>query len=126
MTNRLVGKCPVCGDDLEVVRLECQTCHTAIEGHFTLGRLWRLNEEQLRFAETFLKVRGSIKEMERELGISYPTVRSRLDAILRTMGYKVEAGDEGPPADRRREILDQLQTGAITANDAVRLLRQRG
>jgi hypothetical protein len=124
MANRLVNKCPVCGDDLEVVRLECQTCHTAIEGHFTLGSLWRLDEEQQRFVETFLEVRGNIKEMERELGISYPTVRSRLDAILRTMGFSVEGGEEAPPG-KRREILDQLQSGAITAGDAVRLLRQR-
>lgn len=124
MANRLVSKCPVCGDDLEVVRLECQTCHTAIEGHFTMGPLWRLEEEQLRFVETFLKVRGNIKEMERELGISYPTVRSRLDAILRAMGYSVE-GEEAPSPDKRREILDQLQSGTITAKDAVRLLRQR-
>lgn len=125
MANRLVSKCPVCGNDLEVVRLECQTCHTAIEGHFTLGPLWRLEEEQLRFVETFLKVRGNIKEMERELGISYPTVRSRLDAILRAMGYSVEGGEEAPSPDKRREILDQLQSGTITAKDAVRLLRQR-
>lgn len=125
MANRLVSKCPVCGDDLEVVRLECQSCHSAIEGHFALGRLWRLDEEQLHFVETFLKVRGSIKEMERELGISYPTVRSRLDTILRAMGYSVEGGDETPPPGKRREILDQLQSGAITAEDAVRLLRQR-
>lgn len=124
MANRLIGKCPVCGEDLEAVRLECTSCHTAIEGHFTLGRLSHLDDEQLRFVETFLQVRGNIKEMERELGISYPTVRGRLDAILRAMGYSVEAAEE-VPADKRREILDQLQSGAITAEDAVRLLRQR-
>jgi len=125
MANRLIGKCPVCGEDLEAVRLECTSCHTALEGHFSLGWLSRLDDEQLRFVETFLKVRGNIKEMERELGVSYPTVRGRLDAILRTMGYSVEPTAEEVPADRRREILDQLQSGAITTEDAVRLLRQR-
>ena len=126
MANRLIGKCPVCGDDLEVTRLECRGCHTGIEGRFALTRLSRLDEEQLGFVETFLKARGSIKEMERELGISYPTVRSRLDAILQAMGYKVESVAEEGAADRRREVLDRLQSGAITAEDAVRQLRHRG
>lgn len=126
MANRLIGKCPICGDDLEVVRLECQGCRTAMEGHFALGRLSRLDEGQLGFVETFLKVRGNIKEMERELGISYPTVRNRLDAILQAMGYKVEVAAEEQSADHRREVLDRLQSGAITAEDAVRQLRQRG
>ncbi len=125
MANRLIGKCPVCGGELEAVRLECTACHTVIEGHFALGRLSRLDDEQLRFVETFLRVRGNIKEMERELGVSYPTVRGRLDAVLRVMGFSVEPPEEEMPADRRREILDQLQAGAITAEDAVRLLRQR-
>lgn len=126
MQNRLIGKCPICGDDLEVVRLECQRCRTAMEGHFALSGLYRLDEDQLRFVETFLRARGNIKEMERELGISYPTVRNRLDAILQAMGYKVEAAAQEESADRRREVLDRLQSGAITAEDAVRLLRQRG
>ncbi len=81
MVNTLIGRCPLCGDALEVVRLECGRCHTAIEGRFSLPRLARLNDEQAQFVEIFLRVRGNIREMERELGISYPTVRSRLDGI---------------------------------------------
>ena len=126
MANRLIGKCPVCGDELEVARLECRGCHTGIEGRFALTRLARLDEEQMGFVETFLKARGNIKEMERELRISYPTVRNRLDAILQAMGYKVEAAAQEESADHRREVLDRLQSGAITAEDAVRQLRQRG
>ncbi|MDR7433840.1 MAG: DUF2089 domain-containing protein [Armatimonadota bacterium] len=125
MANRLVGKCPVCGEGLEVVRLECPHCHTAIEGRFFISRLFRLDDEQLQFVETFLKVRGNIKEMERELGLSYLTVRNRLDAILQAMGYPVEAAREEASAQRRREILDQLQAGKITVDEAVRLLRQK-
>lgn len=125
MVNRLIGKCPVCGEGLEVVRLECPHCRTAIEGRFSISRLFRLDDEQLQFVETFLKVRGNIKEMERELGVSYPTVRNRLDAILQAMGYPVEAAREEESAQRRREILDQLQAGKITVDEAVRLLRQR-
>ncbi|MDR5684245.1 MAG: DUF2089 domain-containing protein [Armatimonadota bacterium] len=125
MINRLIGRCPVCGDDLEVVRLECGRCHTAVEGRFALTKLARLDDEQLRFVETFLRVRGNIKEMERELGVSYPTVRSRLDAVLQAMGYAVEPARDVEHAQRRREILDQLQAGKIGADEAIRLLQRR-
>jgi len=125
VANPLIGRCPVCGDALEVVRLECGRCHTAIEGRFSLSRLSRLSDEQLQFVDTFLRVRGNIREMERELGISYPTVRNRLDGILQAMGYAIEATRDDETADRRREILDQLQAGQISPDEAVKLLRQR-
>jgi hypothetical protein len=110
---------------LEAVRLECVRCHSAIEGRFSLGRLDRLDEEQLRFVETFVKVRGNIREMERELGVSYPTVRNRLEAILQAMGFAAEAGRDDQASDHRRGILDQLHAGKISADDAVKLLRQQ-
>src|SRR5690606_3276886 len=75
------GTCPVCGETLAVRRLHCRRCDTGVEGHFEMPRLARLSPEQQVFVETFLKVRGNIREMERELGVSYPTVRSRLDEI---------------------------------------------
>jgi hypothetical protein len=126
MAHRVLWRCPVCGGGLEAVRLHCGQCDTSVEGRFDLGRLARLDAEQLRFVETFLKVRGNLKEMERELGVSYPTVRARLDAVLQAMGFAPEAArDRDEEAQRRREVLDQLQAGAITAEEALRLLRQR-
>ena len=126
VANRLVGKCPVCAGSLEVVRLECPQCQTAIEGRFVLSPLSRLDEDQLRFVETFVKVRGNIREMERELGVSYPTVRSRLDAVLQTLGYAVSGErPDGTAVGQRREVLDQLQAGKFTADLAVKLLRRR-
>ncbi len=124
-SNRVLWRCPVCGGELQAVRLKCGQCDTIIEGRFDLGRLARLDPDQLRFVETFLKVRGNLKEMERELGVSYPTVRARLDAVLQAMGFAPEARDRDEEAQRRREVLDQLQAGAITAEEAVRLLRHR-
>ena len=124
MANRLIGKCPVCGGHLEVVRLQCSRCQTALEGRFALTPLARLDQEQLQFVETFLKARGNIKEVERELGISYPTVRNRLESVLQTMGYAVEAPRGEETAVRRREVLDRLQAGEITAEEAVKLLRR--
>lgn len=123
----LPGRCPVCGGKMEVVRLHCPRCDTAIEGHFQLSRLCGLSQEQLEFVEIFLKSRGNIKEVERELGISYPTVRSRLEAIIEALGYRPETApvvEERPTAERRKEILEALNRGEITVQEAVRLLKK--
>lgn len=119
------GKCPVCSSDLEVVRLQCTSCGTAVEGHFELSKFNRLDPEQLGFLELFLKARGNIKEVERELGLSYPTVRARLDSLLITLGYAVEPDRKADISKRRREILDELDSGKINAEDALRKLRER-
>lgn len=67
----------------------------------------------------FLTSRGNIKEVERLLGISYPTVRSRLDAIIEALGYRVEREED----QRRKEILEAVNKGEISSEEAVRLLR---
>lgn len=122
--HTVIGQCPVCAGELEVTRLRCRGCGTAIEGSFALGRFQALSREQLQFAEVFIRNRGNIKEVERELGISYPTVRSRLDALIRAMGYEV-AEEPRPAPDRRKEILAQLERGEIGSEEAVKLLRSR-
>lgn len=119
------GKCPVCSSDLEVVRLQCTSCGTAVEGHFELSKFNRLDPEQMAFLELFLKARGNIKEVERELGLSYPTVRARLDSLLAALGYAVEPDRRAEIGRRRREILDMLDAGTITAEDALRMLKER-
>ena len=124
----VIGRCPICGNELSVTRLHCQSCDTAIEGRFRLGRFGRLSPEQLDFVEVFFKNRGIIKDVEVELGISYPTVRARLDEALRAMGFA--AGDDGvqpkPPAgvsrEERRRILEELREKRITADEAARRL----
>ena len=127
----VVGRCPVCGEELAVTRLHCGACDTQIEGRFRLGRFQRLSAEQLAFLEVFVKNRGIIKDVEVELGISYPTVRARLDDALRAMGYPV-AGDDDPRAssrqlraearESRRRVLEQLREKRITAEEAARRL----
>src|SRR5258708_28517906 len=77
----VLGRCPFCGDELQVIRLQCPSCHTAIEGSFGLGRFQRLAPDQLAFLEVFIKNRGIIRNVEAPLGLSYPTVRYRLDAV---------------------------------------------
>jgi len=98
---------------------------TVVEGHFELSKFNRLHPEQLAFLELFLKARGNIKEVERELGLSYPTVRARLDVLLGTLGYAVEPDRKADVTKKRREILDALDAGNLTAEDALRLLRER-
>lgn len=122
------GRCPFCGQELEVRRLQCPGCHTTIDGVFTLGRFQRLSPEQLAFLDVFVKNRGVIRDVEKELGISYPTVRSRLDDLIRALGYEVR--EEAPPpeaaedAERRRETLERLKSGEISAEQALKLLRR--
>ena len=118
--------CPVCHAELTVTRLECGTCGTGIDGRFAFNRFARLSGEQLRFLEAFVKNRGVIKEVEADLGISYPTVRARLDDMLATLGF---GGDQKRPTesrDARREILAALQNKEISASEASRRLAAIG
>jgi hypothetical protein len=119
----LIGQCPICHDDLVVTRLHCRNCDTALEGHFELGRLNQLTPEQLSFIETFIRCEGKITRVEQELGISYPTVRSRLHDVIRAMGYEV--GEEELPMEesQRRTILEGLGEGRISSEEAIKLLR---
>lgn len=122
--HRLPGRCPVCESAMDVARLQCPDCGTSVEGRFQLCKFCSLPREQQQFIEVFIKCRGNIREVERELGISYPTVRGRLDQVIGALGYKVEAVAEEERGARRKEVLDSLSRGEITADEAVKLLKQ--
>ena len=87
MAHDVISTCPVCASELAVTRLHCRSCGTTLEGDFSVGRFGRLNREQLTLLESFLRSRGNLRDMERELGISYPTVRSRVEALVRALGF---------------------------------------
>ncbi len=129
-------KDPVTGEPLVITRLEGPTTGIAIEGRFSFGsgsRLDLLSPEHLAFVEVFIKSRGIIKEVEAELGISYPTVRARLDEVIRAMGYAPYA-DALPPVEgapvsaeqERRAILADVAAGRIPAQEAAVYLRVGG
>ncbi len=118
----VLGRCPVCGETLTVARLYCRSCGSALEGHFTLAKFYQLTPEQLAFAETFLRCEGKLTRVQQELGMSYPTVRSRLDQVIRALGYKVERSGQVSTAERQA-ILEQLSRGEINSEEAVALLR---
>ncbi len=119
----ILTACPVCSSELTATRLQCVTCGTAIEGQFALGRLGRLNREQLRFVELLVKNRGNINQVASELGVSYTTARTRMDEIVTALGYPAPAPSEGMAAERR-DVLRRLEAGEIGAEEALRLLRR--
>lgn len=121
---RFVGACPSCDSPMVVRRLECPVCGVGVDGRFDAGPLARLSREQLSFVETFLRARGKIKDVEEDLGISYPTVVARLNEVLVTLGF--EAGEDPREAERRQRILDELAAGRLSAAEAAEQLRAMG
>ncbi len=123
--NPVIGQCPICQDELHVTRLQCGNCATTIEGHFALSSFQRLSAEQLRFVEMFIRNEGKLNRVEQEMGLSYPAVRARLSEVIESMGYEV---DDSPPVseETRREVLSDLNSGTLTAEEALQILRGEG
>jgi hypothetical protein len=119
--------CPVCGDKLAVTRLHCPNCDTSIEGRFQASRLEQLGPEHRAFVELFVRCEGKLNWVAQELKLSYPTVRARLDEVIRAMGYEVKemppAEEKQRQAEQRQTVLDELAAGKITPADAVRQLQ---
>mgnify|MGYP000890051589 FL=1 len=120
MKREVLGRCPVCGEELDVTRVSCSHCYTNIEGKFSLCKFCKLSESQKHFVEVFIKNRGNIKEIEKELGISYPTVRNKLEDVISALGYSSKYTE--PEVDRK-EILEKLSRGEINSEEAVKLLK---
>ena len=137
MPHDVISTCPVCSGELAVTRLHCRSCGTTLEGDFSVGRFGRLSREQLVILESFLRARGNLKDMERELGLSYPTVRSRLEALVRALGFgpRSDADDIEPAAAAadpaaaqasRQQILERLARHEISAEEAADGIRALG
>ncbi|MEO7118594.1 MAG: DUF2089 domain-containing protein [Candidatus Limnocylindrales bacterium] len=141
MAHDVISTCPVCEHELSVTKLQCRECGTTLEGEFAVGRFARLSREQLALLESFLRSRGNLREMERELGISYPTVRGRVESLVRALGL---AGEQDAPidvtdgtaagtpranpagdriAEERRNVLERVARREIAAEDAAAILR---
>ncbi len=120
------GICPICGEELHVTRLECGRCGTALEGRFALPRLARLSPEHQEFVELFLRAEGKLNRVQEILGISYPTARNRLLAVIRALGYEAEEEGARPPSPaERRAILDDVAAGRMSVDEALQRLRGR-
>jgi len=124
------SSCPVCGKTLEVTRLRCRHCNSELTGQFAPCRFCLLEDKQLQFVETFLRCRGSIKEVEKALGISYPTVRNMLENALTALnlndkGEKAAAAAAAVRREEKQDILDQLARGELSAEEAIAALKDR-
>lgn len=119
--NKVISRCPVCSNELTVARLKCDSCDTVIENSFKLSKFDYLSDEELFFTETFIRCRGNIKEVEKELAISYPTVRAKLDSVIKRLGYETESEDQ--KTRKNEEILKALENGEITAEQAIAQLK---
>lgn len=124
--RKLLEQCPGCGGELEITQLSCSECDMLITGHFASTRFSRLTPEHLRFAELFLRFRGNIKEMERELGLSYPTVRGRLTEVIRALGFDTdeESPVEEPGSEESTTVLSLLEQGDLSVTEAVERLKK--
>ncbi len=133
MAHDVISTCPVCSGELAVTRLRCGSCGTTLEGEFSVGRFARLSRDQMALLESFLRSRGNLRDIERELGISYPTVRTRVEALVRALGLGARADDDAPVVEEnaheprtREAILERLARREISAEDAAIAIRALG
>jgi hypothetical protein len=141
LPHDVIATCPVCSGELAVTRLRCGSCGTTLEGEFSVGRFGRLTREQTQVLESFLRSRGNLRDMERELGISYPTVRARVEALVRALGFGPRDEDPAAAAQEaaattiasaeevaagRRSILERLANHELSAEEAAEAIRSLG
>jgi hypothetical protein len=112
--------CPYCNGDFVIKEVECQSCKTQIKGNFHVNRFHMFKPDELYFIEVFLKNEGNIKLMEKDLGVSYPTVKSRLKNIVNTLGYK----SENSSSEERMKTLKALSNGEINVKEALKNLNE--
>ena len=120
------GVCPICTHDLEVTRLHCRNCNTALEGRFVLNRFAQLSDEQLAFVELFVQLEGKLNRLGQELDLSYPAVRARLTEVVEAFG-DLEHEPEVRitiSAEKRMDILAMVENGTISAETAAELLKR--
>lgn len=124
--HRSPSSCPVCGGDLLVTSLVCRECDTRLDGRFEHSAFSQLNEEQLNFVELFIRNEGKINRMEVDMELSYPTIRNRLMEVIRVLGY--EPGEDefaGLNDEERKRILEDLDSGKINYDEALRLIQEK-
>ncbi len=132
---KLFEQCPACGGPLVITECRCANCQLQLRGEFRPGLFSTLSDDQLAFVRVFLRARGNLSEVEKVLGISYPTIRNKLDEINKALD-RTEANaapnqdkvtnasaNSNPAEEARRAILQQVAAGELSAVDAVQKLR---
>ncbi len=123
--NAIPTRCPLCGGEIAITRIYCRDCDSTIEGRFVGGPFSQLTPEQLGFIEVFVRCEGKITRMEDEIGLSYPTIRNRLHEVIRALGYEPGVSEEpaGLSEQDRQRILEDLDKGLISAEEAMRMIQ---
>ncbi|GIL15424.1 MAG: hypothetical protein BroJett039_05970 [Chloroflexota bacterium] len=122
---KLFAQCPACSGFLTITEIQCSNCHLKMQGEFKPGLFSSLSDDQLTFVRAFLRVRGNLSEMEKVLGVSYPTIRNKLDEINQTL----DRADQAPAvveSNPRTAILNQLAAGELSAAQALEQLQALG
>jgi hypothetical protein len=114
--------CPVCSGRLAITRLSCPSCSTELSGVFATCEFCGLSDDDREVLRVFLASRGNMKELERHLGVSYPTARARFDTLLGKMGIERSAP---PPVSSRLELMEQVARGEIEIDEALKRLESQ-
>lgn len=112
--------CPACNAGMSITELRCNKCHTVVQGNFPVNKLISLSEEDREFLMTFLRSRGNIKEVQERMGISYPTVKNRLDRLLSALDL-----DDEVVSLSQNDVINALKNGEISVDEAISLLKER-
>ena len=123
--TKIPSRCPSCQQKMVITQLGCTHCDTAIAGYYPLSPFSSLSDESLKFLENSIRSRGNVKEMERELGTSYWTIRTQLDKVIAEMGLTAPP-NEASLSEERKQILQQLNDGEIDVDEATRQLSELG
>ncbi len=122
MEHKVIGNCPICGNKLKVSKLKCDNCKSEISGEFTLSVFDTLTEAEENFILVFLKEAGNIKQIEKDLNISYPTVKKMLEGILTKLHLKSNVELKEPLT--KESILKDLKNDKISFEEAEVLLKK--
>jgi hypothetical protein len=124
--RKLIEQCPACGGEMIVTQQSCTRCETVVMGRFKPDIFSRLSSESLNFIIVFVKNRGNIKEMERELGLSYWSIRNRLNEVIAELGFETEVEDAAATqaTQQRQDILARLESGQLSVEEATAQLAQ--
>ena len=120
---KILDQCPVCQARMEITQLSCTHCETVVVGRFEPNRFSKLSPESMAFLETFIRNRGNVKEMERATSVSYWTIRRKIDELITELGLEAQPDAETAKTSRR-EILERLKNGEISAEEAGKLLEK--
>ncbi len=124
--NQLPKKCPICQGNVIITRFFCPDCQTSVEGSFFLQQspFQNLNQEQMNFLLTFVRSEGRLNRMEEILGLSYPTLKNRLNDVIMALGFQPEKEIQFKLSDsQRQQVLDDLENGRIDSTQALRYLQ---